>query len=280
MPKKIVSHNHNEELEEDLKEDTSKYDLKFKTVQSDAIKTLVETLKETLKEATFTFDKNGAKLVAMDNTRVALIHLRLNASEFQQYYCKKKKILVSLNLHILFKLMKFVEKDSCLTFYIEKDNRDVLSMEIRNRLKNTRTIVKINLLDMENDQIEIPEAEFSSIIVMPSQEFHKVCKDISNVSDYIEIKSVGENLIFSCDGDSAKLETTFGKAPDGIEFSSESDQIIQGIFSLKYLLAFTKATSLHSSVRIYIKNNWPMILEYQVASLGTLKFCLSPKVNE
>lgn len=276
MPKKTIPQKMEEPEEPIQEEDNSKYLLRLCTVQADAIKTLIETLGGILKETTITFDKDGAKLITMDNTHVAIVYLKLRADKFESYYCKKK-IPVSINLQILFKLMKFVGKEDSLTFLIEKENRDLLCIEFRNRLKNTKTTLKLNLLDMENDEVKVPDVKFDSVIIMPSQEFHKICKDISIISDFIDIKSVGDNLIFSCTGDSAKLETIIGKSPEGISFTTESEQIIQGEFSLKYLLSFTKASSLHSSVQLYIKNDWPLVLEYKVASLGTLKFCLAPK---
>ena len=35
---------------------------------------------------------------------------------------------------------------------------------------------------------------------MPSSDFQKICRDMHNLSDAIEIKSVGQQLYFSCKG--------------------------------------------------------------------------------
>jgi proliferating cell nuclear antigen len=55
---------------------------------------------------------------------------------------------------------------------------------------------------------------------------------------------------------------------------------VQGVFSLKYLVLFTKCTNLSSSVEIYLKNDYPLIVKFLVASLGELKLCLSPNVEQ
>jgi proliferating cell nuclear antigen len=47
------------------------------------------------------------------------------------------------------------------------------------------------------------------------------------------------------------------------------------VFSLKYLTIFTKCTNLCSNVEIYLKNSYPIILRYSIASLGEIKLCLS-----
>jgi proliferating cell nuclear antigen len=59
----------------------------------------------------------------------------------------------------------------------------------------------------------------------------------------------------------------------------KSGDIVQGVFSLKYLVLFTKCTNLSSSVEIYLKNDYPLIVKFMVASLGELKLCLSPNVE-
>ena len=55
-----------------------------------------------------------------------------------------------------------------------------------------------------------------------------------------------------------------------------SDVIVQGQFSLKYLLFFIKATHLDDTVNILLSNDQPLVLEYHIAKLGSLKFLLVP----
>ena len=52
-----------------------------------------------------------------------------------------------------------------------------------------------------------------------------------------------------------------------------------GTFYIKYLLLFTKSTNLCTTVEIYLKNKFPLILVYNVANLGKLQYCLAPLVE-
>jgi proliferating cell nuclear antigen len=63
-----------------------------------------------------------------------------------------------------------------------------------------------------------------------------------------------------------------------IESSSGED--VEGTFSLRYLGLFTRASSLCSTVQLYLKKNYPLVLSYNVASLGGLKFCLANRVDD
>ena len=57
--------------------------------------------------------------------------------------------------------------------------------------------------------------------------------------------------------------------------------MMSGTYSLKYMNFFTKATSMCSTVQIMQEEqNLFLILRYNVANLGDLKFYLATKVNE
>ena len=54
-----------------------------------------------------------------------------------------------------------------------------------------------------------------------------------------------------------------------------SSKIIQGEFSLKNLGYFIKCTNLSPQVEMYLANDLPLVVKYDVASLGSIKLCLS-----
>ena len=52
------------------------------------------------------------------------------------------------------------------------------------------------------------------------------------------------------------------------------------MYSLKYLILFTKCTNLCNLIHIYIKNDYPLIIKYNIASIGDIKLCLAPNTND
>ncbi len=61
--------------------------------------------------------------------------------------------------------------------------------------------------------------------------------------------------------------------------NGSSYEIPQGKFELKYLITFTKCSNMCTHVTLYLKNKYPLIIEYNVSTLGTIKFALSPCKN-
>ena len=55
----------------------------------------------------------------------------------------------------------------------------------------------------------------------------------------------------------------------------DSDKVIQGEFSLKNLGYFIKCTNLCNQIEMYLENDLPLVVKYNVASLGEIKLCLA-----
>jgi proliferating cell nuclear antigen len=253
--------------------------MELKTVQTGAFKTMTEALKEILTDANIEFTDGSMKIITMDPTQTILVHLKLEKENFEYYHCKHK-IFIGINMLNFFRLIKTLTNNDTLTLFIEEDNTNLLGIRIENGEKNSLTNYYLNLIEVDETTYQIPPAQFESIITMPSSEFNKICRDMMNISEIIEIKSVGSQLIFSCKGEFAQQETIIGETNNGLNFvKSNQDNIIQGYYNLKHLVLFTKCTNLCNSIEMYMKNNFPIVIKFTVGSLGNLKLCLAPKIN-
>ena len=56
----------------------------------------------------------------------------------------------------------------------------------------------------------------------------------------------------------------------------DNSKIIQGEFSLKNLGYFIKCTNLCNQIEIYLENDLPLVVKYDVANLGVIRLCLAP----
>jgi len=263
-----------------MKEDVCSYTLEIKTVQSQAFKILIEALKELLTDTAIEFDENGLKIVSIDTSHCVLVHLKLDACKFEYYQCEGK-ITIGVNMLNFYKLIRTINSNDTLTLFIESSDINHLGIKIENGDKNSKTTYKLNLLDLDNQKITIDNAEFNTVINLPSTDFQKICRDMNNIAEFVDIKNIGNQLILSCKGDFCSQETIIVDNDSGVNMiNSKKNEIVQGMFSLKYLVLFTKCTNLCSTVEILLKNDYPLVIRYMVASLGDLKICLSPSSQE
>lgn len=255
--------------------------LEVKTVQAGAFRILIEALKEILTDANLEFDGTGMKVMAMDSSHTVLVHLKLHADNFEHYHISKNKIVLGVNMINLFKLIKTMGNNDTLTLYVNDGAENLLGILLENEEKNLKTQYELNLMDLNEENMSIPAAEFKSVITMPAVDFQKICRDMHNLADNIEIQSVGSQLVFRCNGDFASQETVIGETFAGMSFvkNDNPDDIMQGLFALKHLVLFSKCTNLCPSIELYLKNDYPLIIKYLVASLGEIKLCLAPKIE-
>jgi proliferating cell nuclear antigen len=312
--------------------------LEIRTVQAVAVKILVEALKELLTDTCIEFDETGLKVVAMDTSHVVLVHLKLEASKFELYHCQGR-ISIGVNMLNLHKLIKTINNNDTLTLFIDKDDMNHLCIKIENSDKNSRTTYNLNLLDLDHQNISVDPTDFTEVVTLPSVDFQKICRDMHNLADHMEIKSIHNQLIFSCKGDFCSQETIICdndshcgaaldaalaipdptdpaapvEADEAVMGAATSSQyattdmmvsapsltgtsalthpvqtagaggrvrgggIVQGVFSVKHLVLFTKCTNLSNTMELYLKNDYPLIIKYDVASLGSIKLALAPK---
>lgn len=252
--------------------------VEIKTIQSNAFKILIEALKEILTDTCIEIDETGLKITAMDTSHIVLVHLKLDANNFEYYQCTKK-ISIGVNMLNFHKLIKTINSNDTLSFIIDSQDINHLIVKIENSEKNSKTIYKLNLLDIDSQAISIDPVEFNSVITLPSIDFQKIIRDMNNLSDFVEIRNINKQLYFSCKGDFCNQETIISDSTVENKCKVQSkthDEIIQGFFHLKYMTMFTKCTNLCNTVELYLKNDYPIIVKYEVASLGSLKLCLAP----
>jgi proliferating cell nuclear antigen len=256
--------------------------LTIKTVQIAPFRTLMTALKDILLETNISFQPDGIRIINMDKSHTILAHLFLAAPNFEFYECTKEKIIIGVNMFHLFKLINSIDNDDTLTIYIENaDYNDGvvshLALKFENgEIKQCKT-QKLRLIEPEQEELVYPDVKFSSIINLPSADFQKIIRDLSCISDKLEIKSVGNELIFKCSGQfaSAEIHRAESDGSMGFVLKQDSAKVIQGEFSLKNLGYFIKCTNLCSQIEVYLENDLPLVVKYDVASLGSIKLCLA-----
>ena len=256
--------------------------LTIKTVQIAPFRTLMTALKDILLETNIIFVKDGMRIINMDKSHTILAHLYLPSQNFEFYECKKEKIIIGVNMFHLFKLINTIENNETLTIYIENSDYldgivSYLTLKYENgEIKQCKT-QKLRLIEPDPEELQYPDVKFSSIINLPSSDFQKIIRDLSCISDKLEIKSVGNELIFKCSGQFASAEIHRAESDGSMGFilKQDSSKVIQGEFSLKNLSYFIKCTNLCQQIELYLENDLPLVVKYDVASLGSIMLCLA-----
>jgi proliferating cell nuclear antigen len=212
------------------------------------------------------------RVITLDTARTALVDMFLSAENFEEYSCPDE-IIAGINIANTFKLLKTITNNDILSMAIT--NKEYMDITIQNENKKSVTKFKLQLLDINEDQIELPEIEMSVVTTMQSMDFQRICRDMNNIANEVKIIRADKKFTICCEGDFANQDTA-------IECSDETcnGNSVEGMYSLKYLNIFTKATGMCSTVQILQEQeNRFLVLKYNVANLGELKFYLATKVD-
>lgn len=223
----------------------------------------------------------GVVLKEVNKTGKILVYMRLDADKFDvyKYNYHKKKLTLGIDIGNLLKCLKCMSHFDTMSWLVDDDDINKLIVILESVERKEKKTFKLNLMDIEEETYDITPIQFPYSITLPSPDFHKYCKDMSGSTEKIEIKATSKKLFFSGKGEIGQVEFEVGETNGGLQIistTSNTNEIVQGLFELKFLLIFTKCTNLCNQVTLFLKNDYPIIITYQIAALGEIKLVLSP----
>jgi len=250
--------------------------LEVRTVSGMTFKNLLDTLKAVLSEANIIFTQQGLKLVVVDSKTRAVVHLLMEREYFEFYHCMEEKIIIGIDIDLLYRTIKTNKTNDLLCLSVNKNNRHILEISFENLQKGTKTSDQLSLKSLR-ETIITDKIKYPLPTEMDSMSFQNICKEMSSFgATLLKIEYKDNMLVFSNkDGEPKRKVSVRIKDNNSKKFPPQ-----RGTFSLSFLKPFTKAASLSQKVKIYLKTNEPLTCEYSIDNLGTLKYLLSPEEDD
>ena len=144
---------------------------------------------------------------------------------------------------------------------------------IKNNLRYTHTQI---LEESQHTSNNISGTTFDGTAYIETKEFFRLCKHMSRFSDSIGINCVGDDIKFLCKSrDNGNL---LGKQLKNIaEFFSEKKSDIRFVFNLTDLMNFENIAKICSDMQLYLKEDYPLFMKFNVGALGTMTIGISSK---
>jgi len=253
--------------------------LEIHTLHGTIFKNLFDGLKTTLTEANLIFTKKGIKLTTADNDMNVLVHLFMFAESFDFYFCQDDEFIAGIDIELIHRTMKANKSNDLMCFIVHKDRKKDLDISFESFQKGTKVRDQISLRDLPQckfvDSIDYPRNSPE----MDASVFQTICREMSSFgATLLEIETSGNELIFrNINGDNRRtVRIQMDPNNDNSEKFSGGSQ--KGTFLLPYLKAFSKSANVSNRVKLFLKTDFPLTLEYSVGNhLGTLRYLLSPE---
>jgi len=253
------------------------------TVQCSPFKWLMDTLNGILTNVNIKFTSSGIKARDFNDPKTIFINLEMSAKNFEHYRCTREEFSIGIKLNKFYKYIKNIGAQNVLTLFVDERNLNKLGIIIEDKDRGLVVTHKVNLLDPNDEGATEIKNPYTTIVKMPSTFFQKICRDCNPLVDILEIRRTsGQNkrLIFLSD-DEDETEIILGETKDYLSFikNDKEDEIIQGFYSLKDLTSFTKCANISKIVKLYLDNNKPLMIEYDVGNLGTIQLSI-PSISK
>ncbi|XP_012258714.1 proliferating cell nuclear antigen [Athalia rosae] len=251
-------------------------------LQGALLKKVLDAVKELLTEATFECSDAGIQLQAMDNAHVSLVSLSLRSDGFDKYRCDRN-LTMGINLPNMAKILRCAATEDIVTLKAQ-DNADIISFVFESKNQEKVAEYEMKLINIDQEHLGIPETDYSCIVKLPSLEFFRICKDLSQFGESMTISCTKEGVKFSSSGDigsaNIKLAQTSNMEGEEEAVVIEMQEPVSLTFACRYLNSFTKATPLTSQVQLSMSGDVPLVVEYSIGVIGYIRYYLAPKIED
>merc|ERR1719367_2204648 len=105
-----------------------------------------------------------------------------------------------MNVDSLGKIMKMCGSNDALKLRAEND-ADSVSFQLESGDDDRISDFELKLMQIESEHMEIPEQHYKVSARLPSAEFQKICRDLKEFGETMQMKASKEGITFSVQGD-------------------------------------------------------------------------------
>jgi proliferating cell nuclear antigen len=242
-----------------------------KTIEGHIVKTLAELLQNNIKSGCYEINETGIYMRITDSNKRILIDMQMNHENFITYKVRNR-ISIGLNQSHFYKMLKSIKKKDSISLFIDDNSSLDLGIEIIPKEKNRVTTSYVKIQNIQNLDIDLPSG-YEKPILIPSNEFQKMIKDMNNIGSTIVISSKNRQVKFKCDAESVyKREVLFGEEdPD-----HTSPEVLQS-FDTEMLARISKISGLNTTMQIHQAANMPLKITSSIGNLGSIAIYLKSK---
>lgn len=251
------------------------------------LKKIFESLKEITAETNIELSKDSITISKVNTKnsiccKLQLLSAELNRDE-QLYSCKfsaETPFVVGINLFNLSKIFKSIPNNKQVRISVDDSDKNLMKIEVSEVKPEENieiTTYGINFVELNEEKISFPPADYDATIEFSCKKFQKIIKDMVLLeSKYVDIKFCNGQLSFSSVGSIMFRESTYECAKKNniaraiTTPSKDLFYIIKGRYDIKDLQNVCKFTLLSKTVRIMMKNDIPLVIWLNIENYGEL----------
>ena len=253
--------------------------LKVQTAEGYTIKMLADLLQNNIKTACLLVSEKNIKLTMYNSIRSVCFSFTLEAENFQIYKFKSvNSLYLGLNLSHFYKMIKSIKKKDSIILFIDEDHPSDLGIKVIPKENNRITTSYIKIQNIQNLDIMLPTG-YNNPIIVQSNEFQKMCKDMTAISQTVRVTAYRYNIKFFSDAGSVySREVSFGEMDSDSEDEDDADfEPYEDEFNMESFSKIVKLAGLGNNIQLFAKKNLPMHFKSTVGQLGKISIFVKSK---
>merc|ERR1712222_68948 len=210
------------------------------------------------------------------------VSLLLRECAFADFKCDRPTSL-GMNVESLSKVFKICGPSDSLKLKWQND-ADTINFQCENNEDDRIADFDLKLVQIESEHMEIPEQQYKVVVKLPSSEFQKICRDLKEFGETLQMSASKEGIKFSVQGDVGTGNVMLKpreseKAEDRVSLTVHEP--VTATFALRYLVTFAKAAPLCGNVELGLGPDAPLLVKYELEKNdnGHMQFYLAPKID-
>ncbi|MBI2040869.1 MAG: proliferating cell nuclear antigen (pcna) [DPANN group archaeon] len=228
-------------------------------------------LSDFITEATFSIQKEGIKLLAMDPANISMVILNILPSAFIEYTVEAPEEF-TINLESFKQALKRAKPTDSLSMTSEKNK-----LKITIYSKSTKRFF-IPLLEREGKERKVPALEFMANAELVAAEFRDYIDDASIGGDAATFEADKASFVISAGETGSKVHIELTKGNDALLQIAAKDAV-RATYSVEYLKKMARTAALSDTVSVQFSSDYPLKLDFKALNKLAMSFILAPRIE-
>ncbi|MDI6708770.1 MAG: proliferating cell nuclear antigen (pcna) [Candidatus Thermoplasmatota archaeon] len=239
------------------------------TVKCEVLKEVVNVISTLVNEAKFSIDSKGLTVRAVDPAHVAMVDLELKAGAFEKY--KADETELGIDLEKLGEVLKLASATDKISLQFDEE-RNKLVVKVENI---TRRMPLVDVASMSEPKV--PNLNPTVKVVLKTSELDKGIKAGETVSDHIALVATPEGFEVTSESETDFASLKLSKA--SLE-ALQCKELTKSLYSSDYFSKMIKAITSSEKVMLWLGNDYPVKLEFELANgHGKAYYLLAPRIE-
>jgi len=238
-------------------------------IRSDVLKEVVDVISTLVDEAKFNAGKDALVVKAVDPAHVAMVDLTLDRGAFESY--KADDAELGLDMDKMKEVLKLSRAGDILAV-TQDEEKNRLVVHVGNI---TRRMSLVDTAGMSDPKV--PNLNLPAKIRVRTEELRQGIRASESVSDHIALIATPDGFEMLSEGDTDSVNL---KLPKDMLDELVCKEKARSLFPLDYFANMIKAISTAPIVTMYMGNDYPVRLEFDIAGgKGQVKYLLAPRIE-